>query len=104
MLSLKVPGENGFHVFLLASDGNPWCPLACRHVASHGVHAVSLCLYVCILFFFFFFFFFGVLPRALGLSWAGGGATAASLCHSHSHRGSELHLPPTPQLTATPDP
>ena len=32
------------------------------------------------------------------------GTTAASLCHSHSNVGSELHLRPTPQLKATPDP
>ena len=32
------------------------------------------------------------------------GATAASLHHSHSHNRSELHLQPTPQLTAMPDP
>ena len=31
-------------------------------------------------------------------------ATAASLCQSHSNVRSELHLQPTPQLTATPDP
>ena len=37
----------------------------------------------------------------------GGGqirATAAGLHHRHSNTGSELHLRPTPQLTATPDP
>ena len=32
------------------------------------------------------------------------GAAAASLYHSHSNSGSELHLQPTPQLMATPDP
>ena len=32
------------------------------------------------------------------------GAVAAALCHSHSNVGSELHLRPTPQLMATPDP
>ena len=31
-------------------------------------------------------------------------ATAAGLRHSHSNVGSEPCLPPTPQLTATPDP
>ena len=59
-----------------------------------------------------FFFFFGL----FAISWAtptayGGGsqargwigAIAASLCQSHSSAGSELHLQPTPQLTATPD-
>ena len=32
------------------------------------------------------------------------GATAAGLYHSHSSIGSEPHLQPTPQLTATSDP
>jgi len=32
------------------------------------------------------------------------GAVAASLCQGHSNVGSEPHLRPTPQLTATPDP
>ena len=32
------------------------------------------------------------------------GAAAASLHHSHSSRGSELHLQSTPQLIAMPDP
>ena len=29
---------------------------------------------------------------------------AISLCHSHNNMGSEPHLQPAPQLTATPDP
>ena len=32
------------------------------------------------------------------------GAAAGSRRHNHSHTGSELHLQPTPQLAATPDP
>ena len=32
------------------------------------------------------------------------GAVATGLHHSHSNVGSEPHLQPTPQLTATPDP
>ena len=32
------------------------------------------------------------------------GATAAGLCHGHSNAGSEPHMWPTSQLTATPDP
>jgi len=32
------------------------------------------------------------------------GTVDASLCHSHSNAGSEPHLQPTPQLTATLDP
>ena len=40
-------------------------------------------------------------PEAYGSSQARGqnGATAASLCHSHSNMESEQHLQPTPQLT-----
>ena len=33
----------------------------------------------------------------------GAAAAAAGLHHSHSDTGSELHLPPTPQLTASLD-
>ena len=59
-----------------------------------------------------FFFFFGLFvfsraaPMAHGSSQARGlfGAVAIGLCHSHSNAGSELHLQPTPQLMATPDP
>ena len=39
-------------------------------------------------------------PQAKGLI----RATAAGLCHSRSNMESELHLQPTPQLMATPDP
>jgi len=44
-------------------------------------------------------------PVAHGSSQARGliGAVATSLCQSHSNAGSELHLQPTPQLTAMPD-
>ena len=54
----------------------------------------------------FFFLLFRATPMACGSSQARGliGATAASLPHSHSNARSELHLQPTPQLTATPDP
>ena len=62
---------------------------------------VCLCVCVCGL-----FVFSKAAPMAYGGSQARGriGAVATSLCHSHSHTGSEPHLPPTPQLTATPDP
>ena len=65
-----------------------------------------------------FFFFFCLLsvvvvvaislaaPAAYGGSQARGpiGAVATGPRQSHSKVGSELHLQPTPQLTATPDP
>ena len=50
----------------------------------------SICTHICI---------YGGSP-ARGLT----GAPAASLHHSHSNARSELHLWPTPQFTATPDP
>ena len=56
--------------------------------------------------FFFLFVFSRAAPEAYGGSQARGqiGATAAGLHHSHSNARSELHLRPTPQLRATPDP
>ena len=59
--------------------------------------------------FFFFFGFFSFSRAALvayGGSQATGliGAVAAGLRQSHNNLGSEPHLRPTPQLTATPDP
>ena len=45
----------------------------------------------------FFFSLFRAAPMAHGGSQVG-------LCHSHSNVGSELHLWPTLQLTAMPDP
>ena len=50
--------------------------------------------------------FFRAAPTAYGGSQASGqiGAAAAGLRQSHSNAGSKPHLPPTPQLTATPDP
>ena len=61
---------------------------------------------VCVLFFFFFLCLFRAAPMAYGGSRARGliGATAASLCQSHSHSRSKPRLRPTPQLTAIPDP
>ena len=62
------------------------------------------------LFYFIYFFvflpFLGPLPTAYGGSQARGliGAVATGLHHSHSNAISELHLQPTPQLTAMPDP
>ena len=63
----------------------------------------------CIFFFnyhFFFFFLFRATPVAYRSFRAKGQirAAAADLCHSHSHAGSKLHLQPTPQLAATPNP
>ena len=63
-----------------------------------------------ILFFFvcvcLFFAFSRAASAAYGDSQVRGGigAVAASLRQSHSNTGSELHLQPTPQLTATLDP
>ena len=61
---------------------------------------IFVCLFVC------FLLFFRAPPTAYGGSQARGpiGATAAGLCQSLSNTRSELHLRPTPQLTAMPDP
>ena len=58
------------------------------------------------IFFFFPILLFRAAPTAYGVSQARGRipATAAGLRHSHSNRGSELCLWPTPQLMATMDP
>ena len=60
------------------------------------------------LFFFalFFFLLFRAVPAALGDSQARGliGAVAAGLRHSHSNLGSKLHLRPTQEFIAMPDP
>ena len=51
-------------------------------------------------------YFFRTTPVAYGSSQVRGrvGAVAASLHHSHSNTGSNMHLQPTPQLMAMPDP
>ena len=61
--------------------------------------------FLLLLLFFFFFCHFRAVPAAHGSFQARGriGAIAASLHHSHN-AGSEPHLRPTPQLTATLDP
>ena len=64
----------------------------------------EVCLFVCL----FVFRLFIAAPVVYGGSQARGqiGGAAASLHHSHSHSHirSELHLRPTPQLTAMRDP
>ena len=62
-----------------------------------------------VLLFFAFVCFFWLIrasPVAYGSSQARGRVrvVVAALRHSHSNVGSELHLPPTPQLMAMPDP
>ena len=62
--------------------------------------------YFFILFYFLSFCLFRAAPAAYGDSQARGpiGAEAAGLHQSHSNVGSKLHLRPTRQLVATPDP
>ena len=61
--------------------------------------------FILLLFFICLLSFFRAALAACGDSQAGGliGAVAAGLRHSHSNARSELHLQPTPQLTAMPD-
>ena len=66
------------------------------------VSSITLCidLFICL------FAFSRAVPAVYGGSQARGliEAVDAGLCQSHSNWGSEPHLPPTPQLMATPDP
>ena len=70
-----------------------------------GKGSMSIIIY---LFYFFLVFlpFLGLLPMACVGSQARGpiGAVATGLQQSHSNAGSKLHLRPTAQLTAMPDP
>ena len=56
--------------------------------------------------FYFILSFLGLLPMEYNGSQARGwiGAVDTSVHQSHSNMGSELHLQPTSQLMATPDP
>ena len=58
------------------------------------------------IFIFYLFIYFLTILAAYGGSQARDRirATAAGLGHNHSNAGSEQHLRPIPQLTATPDP
>ena len=60
----------------------------------------------CFRFFIFWLLFFRAAPTAYRGSQARGpiGATAASLCHSHSYWGSKPHLLPAPRFPAMSDP
>ena len=73
--------------------------------SSSGPDQAGVWFVVCF-FFLSFCYFSWAAPAAYGGSQARGliGAVAAGLHQSHSNLGSELHLRPTPQLTATPDP
>ena len=68
------------------------------YLSSFGINFLS--------FSFLFFFFFWAAPTAYGGSQARGQirAAATGLAHSHSNARSKLHLQPTPQLMAMPDP
>ena len=68
------------------------------------IYLVLIGIFLCP--FFFVFLSFRAIPMTHGGSQARGpfGAVATCLCQSHSNGGSEPHLQPTPQLTATSDP
>ena len=74
--------------------------------AEVWVHKILDELFIFLFYFFVFCLFFRAAPTAYEGSQARGriGAVATSLHQSHSNVGSELHLQPTPQFMATPDP
>ena len=85
------------------------------HLFSHGsmTQTSGLNLFYVILFYFILFYLFYFilfyLFRAAPVAYVGSqargliGATAASLCHSHSNARSKLRLQLAPQLMAMPD-
>ena len=99
---------------LLFRSSSPRLLLSVSSTGSHTCgHRPTLIIQGCcfiskslIFFFFGSFCLFRAAPTAHRGSQARGPirAVAAGLRHSHSHAGSEPHLQPTPQLTATPDP
>ena len=78
-------------------------PLSTTNLFSESMNSgfYFIYLFVCL-----FIFLSEAAHMAYGCSQAKGpiGAIAASLHHSHSNARSKLHLPPTPQLKARPDP
>ena len=95
--TLLLPGPRSTESSLPRTRGHPAALLGRLTPESQSRH---------LFFFFFFFFIFGPHPPPMEVTTLGGRIrfTAAALHHSHSHVGSELHLRPTPQLTAIPDP
>ena len=89
LLRAKAPKPGSQSTSILSS------PSTTEMVNVHSTHLIL-----------FYFSLFRAAPVAYGGSQARDriGAAAAGLCHSHSNVGSETHLQPTPQLTATPDP
>ena len=76
--------------------------IAHKKTQSGEEHSLCVCVCVCVR----VFCLFKAAPVAYGGSQARGSieAVATSLHHSHSNTRAELHLQPTPQIMATPDP
>ena len=78
-------------------------------LCSHQILDLFFWKFFIFLFLFLFIYLFAAstaAPMAYGGPQARGliGDIAAGLCQNHSNAESELHLRPTPQLMATPDP
>ena len=80
--------------------------LTFQTISSFKVALISIYVFCfgVFLFVFFLFWLFRVTPAASSLARGLIGTTAASLYHSHSNVESELHLRPTLQFMAMPDP
>ena len=111
---ISTPGdEETRHTSLCSSTFPPWNEhLLILHFDPIPAFLHSnpiICLIIIIIIIIVIIFvscLFRAMPVAYGDSQARGriGVTDASLHHSHSNLGSEPHLWPIPQLTATPDP
>ena len=101
----EVIGYCGFGLRFPA-DYSFICLLATCISLEECVFSSSAQVLIGIFFFFCLFAISRAAPTAYGGSQARGpiGAAATGLHQSHSNAGSEPHLQPTPQLTATPSP
>ena len=90
--------------YFLKEDSNIWNLICILHLMS--MFSVIFLLVLGDGITIFIYLLFRAAPAAYRVSKARGqiAGTAASLRHSHSNIGSELHLRPTPQLMAMPDP
>ena len=97
-----IEGEVSYLICVITAIGFQQKPLPLPVISSELLFFIPV-------FCFFFFCLFRATPATPGSSQARDliGATAVSLPHSHNKARSarsELHLRPTPQLTAMPDP
>ena len=102
-ISGSASNSNALAIFTTFAAPSPTGlePFEVIHESGNQLHPNSWFFFFVV----FIFVFSMAAPMAYGDFRARGliGATATSLCQSHSNMGSEPHLQPTPQLVATLD-